>query len=248
MAGRPVHRLKQLQAFLDAYRDEGTSAVMSFLIKAILVLMGLLFVGARSARFVLAGWVALFALGAVAVLLGFIESQNRRNRPFLSTSFDLGARTAIIELSQLNTEGQLEERMDPEVGDLLNACAARSLEISETLAKTEWSSSESHRKEAKAAASEANHALMGDALVIAMSAVRAKGARRDAFAKRMADPKVKDQIMGSLSQVLGNLELLKNELSGAPFTSNEDSDAFRQALSKLQEIRTAEEELRATIG
>lgn len=233
---------------MDSYRDEGTSAAMSFLIKAILVLMGVVFIGIGSRGFVLAGWAALFGLGGIAVLLGFIESQNRRNRPFVNTSFDLGAQTAIIELSELNQDGQLEERLEPEVGDLLNSCASKSLEITKTLDKPEWKASEPHRKEGREAASSANYALMGDALVIAMSAVRAKGARRDSFTKRMSDPKVKDPILNSLRQVFSNLELLKDELEGASFKSSEDSDDFRTALSKLQEIRQAEEELRATIG
>jgi CRP-like cAMP-binding protein len=221
---------------------------MSVLIKAILALMGLMFIGATTRGFAMAGWVAVLALGGLAIMLGVMETQTRRNRPFKDTSFDFSAQKAISELTVLDNEGQLEDRIDPEAGDLLNDCASKAIEITATLSKPEWVSEEAHRKEARAAASSANFALMGDATVIAMSAVRAKGARRDAFAKRMADPKVREQILGSLSQVATSLDQLKSELSGASFASNDDSDAFRSALSKLQEIKAAEEELRATIG
>jgi hypothetical protein len=247
MRGRPVHRLRHLQAFLDSYMEPAGDRASNYGALFALLLMGVVVIFSRG-RLGPVSWIALFALGALMILLGIIGVRRKAEQPFRHTEFDVPARRSIDELRRLSLESQLEDRMDAEAGDLVDDCAQTSLEISAVLDQPEWNTNDPVRLEAKAFAKSANFALMGDALVIAMSAIRAKGARRDSFARRMSDPKIKVPILDSLRSVLHNLELLKSEVSGASFASSEDSDAFRTALSKLQEIRAAEEELRATIG
>ena len=88
-------------------------------------------------------------------------------------------------------------------------------------------------------------ALFDDALVISLSGIRSKGQRRDAFAKRMADPSVKDPILDSLRDIQAKLECLKSEIGLASATTVNDA-SYTQALDRIAEIRRAEEELRDT--
>jgi len=247
MRGRPVHRLRHLQALLDSYLEPAGDRASNYGALFALLLMAAVVVLSRG-RLGPVSWIALLALGALMILLGIMGVRRKADQPFRHTELDVPARRAIEELRRLSLESQLEDRMDAEAGDLVNNCAHASLAIGAILDQPEWNTNEPVRLEAKASAKSANFALMGDALVIAMSAIRAKGARRDAFAKRMSDPQLKGPIMDSLRHVLDNLELLRHELSGASFATEEDSDAFRTALARLEEIRKAEEELRATIG
>ena len=192
-------------------------------------------------------WFALISMFVVTMIVLFAGSRKAGKR-VADSNFDSAANDAIGELADYNKKAQLEERTDSEVGDLLDACAKEFKEISTCLESDVWNTEESLRKEAKVAATQAQYALMGDALVLGMSGVRATGARRDAFSKRMSDPKIKEPLLNSIGQALKNLRVLRSEISDAANTDKENTDAFRTALARLEEIRKAEEELRTTIG
>jgi hypothetical protein len=149
----------------------------------------------------------------------------------------------IEEFQLLNREGSLEERLDPEVGDELDRCAREYAEIGRLLERPEWKDAEGHRLSAKTSVLNAVDALMGDALMIAATGLRSKGMRRDAHAKRLQKPEVRESMMESLARVRNGLRSLRSELGSHPISSQNSLDELELALSKLTEIRLAEEEL-----
>ncbi len=240
---RPVHRLRHLQAFLRHERDllEQDNAhwlswafgATSFFIVAALVL----------SRFSVLALIILAVLSPLIFLQ--IASIMAKHRESLGLGWSSEGKQALGEIRGFNRDGTLEERTDVEIGDLLNSCCQIYREVRGLLKSDEWENAKGTKLEAKTAAESALGALFDDALVISLSGIRSKGQRRDAFAKRMADPSIKGPILESLEDIRGELERLKTEISLASVTTVDDAP-YTQALDRIAEIRRAEEELRDT--
>lgn len=240
---RPVHRLRHLQAFLRHERDYleqpnshwlswGFGATSIFIVAALVL-----------SRFSL---MALFLLAVLSPLIFLqIVSTISKHRESLGLGWSSEGQQALTEIRGFNRDGTLEERTDAEVGDLLNSCCQIYREVRGLLKSDEWENATGAKLEAKSAGEAALGALFDDALVISLSGIRSKGQRRDAFAKRMADPSVKGPILESLEDIRGELERLKAEISLASVTTVTDTH-YTQALDRIAEIRRAEEELRDT--
>jgi hypothetical protein len=244
---RPSHRIKNLQAFLDRLDlpSDGPSPVALAYTLFLAAPLALILVTnlEDGGRFL---WViAALLLGVIGLIAG-IEMKSRKRFANRKQRFP-EAHELCAELNALHRDGTLEERLDPAVGDELDACAAAYVEIGQVLEQPEWRNAEGNRASARISVLNACDALMGDAMLIAASGIRAKGMRRDAFAKRMQNPQIKEPLMSSLGRVRRGLETLRSELGNHPASTPDSLYELESALSKLTEIRQAEEELHQSI-
>lgn len=243
---RPAHRIKNLQSFLDRLDlpNDGVSPLALTLALFVGAPLGLIFVSnlADGGPFI---WIVFALLLSVAILVAGLQISQRRRLDKRQKQYPQ-AHELAHEFYQVHKDGSLEERLDPAVGDELDLCAAAYMEIGQLLDRPEWKSAEGSRASARTSVLSASDSLMGDAMLIGASGLRAKGMRRDAFAKRMQNPEVKTPLMESLGRVRHGLEALRSELGNTGATPGSLYE-LESALSKLNEIRQAEEELHQSL-
>lgn len=237
--------MRHLQAFLDRQPDPSNSNHASMIVSAIGIPLSAIALAMSAARFSIVGVVMMLILiMTVTTMLSL-----RLSKPLgpVIASWSPEANGALREVRSFNDDSSLEERMDPEVGDHLDLCCATFLEAKDLLGEDVWQEVEGPRLDAKESANAALSALMDDAFVVALSGIRGKGHRRDVFAKRMAKDNVKSPILAALAEINGQLDELKDEIESATAKRPQSGDSVRDAISRIAEIRKAEEELRDSI-
>lgn len=242
---RPVYRLRHLQAFLDRQPDPTSTlgaTVVSFIIAASASIVALSIAAA------MASVIGVMVMGAILLIAYMVLSTRfaRAGAPAIA-SWSPEANTALTEVRSFYADSSLEERMDPEVGDHLDLCCATFLQARALLGEENWQNVEGPRLDAKESANAALSALMDDAFVVSLAGIRGKGHRRDVFAKRMGKDNVKSPILASLAKIHGQLDELKGEIASATTRRPHSGDSVRDAISRIAEIRKAEEELRDSI-
>ncbi len=242
--GRPVHRLRHLQALLQneqefLYQPKGSWISPAFAIATIAIILILIL-----SRFSL---VVLLLLGITSPFLYvLLASMLARHREDLALGWSKEGAQALQELRTYDRDSTLEERTDAEIGDALNACCAIYRDIHTLLKSQEWLHAEGVRLEARKAAESILGKLCDDAVVISLAGVRTKGQRRDTFQRRMIDPTIKNPILEDLRAIQDRLVDLRDELKAAS-QMNAEENSFQTTLERIAEIRRAEEELRDSI-
>lgn len=237
--------MRHLQAFLDGQPDPSNSNHASMIVSAIGIPLSAIALAMSAARFSIVGVVVMAFL--VLTIMTMLSHRFSKALGPVIASWSPEANGALSEIRGFNDDSSLEERMDPEVGDHLDLCCATFLEAKGLLGEDVWQDVEGPRLDAKESANAALSALMDDAFVVALSGIRGKGHRRDVFAKRMGKENVKSPILASLAEINGQLDELKSEIASATVRRPQSGDSVRDAISRIAEIRKAEEELRDSI-
>lgn len=243
--GRPVHRLRYLQAFLwvgaPATEFEGFSAT-SLASCGMILGVGIAAMAVRTSL-----WGLMLLAVALMIVALFSALKASRRQRVAGSAWSPEAHRAIEELRSHDSDGSLDERVDLKVGERLNRCCELWSSTKGLLQSAEWNGAEGTRLEAKTVAEAALEALMDDALVMALGGVRGKGQRRDVFAKRMANAEVVSPILESLEAVEDEMRRLDSEVRATTSVFGSGEAPVRRAIDRLAEIRQAEEELRDSI-